>query len=126
MVTYNKTEVIFEDLCKNMQLDQGNLIMKMLGGKWKLLIISKIYVGFDRFNSLERSINGISKNILSLSLKELENDRIISRHNYDQVIPKVKYSLTKSGKSLVPVLKILGQWYFDNYFPIENKEIKIV
>ena len=126
MVTYNKTEVIFEDLCKNMQLDQGNSIMKILGGKWKLLIISRIYVGFDRFNSLERSINGISKNILSLSLKELENDRIISRHNYDQVVPKVKYSLTKSGKSLVPVLKILGQWYFDNYFPIENKEIKIV
>ena len=44
MVTYNKTEVIFEDLCKNMQLDQGNLIMKMLGGKWKLLIISRIYI----------------------------------------------------------------------------------
>ena len=126
MVTYNKTEVIFEDLCKNMQLDQGNLIMKMLGGKWKLLIISRIYIGFDRFNSLERSINGISKNILSLSLKELENDKIISRHNYDEVVPKVKYSLTKSGNSFIPVLKILGQWYFDNYSPIENKEIKIV
>ena len=126
MVTYNKTEVIFEDLCKNMQLDQGNLIMKMLGGKWKLLIISRIYIGFDRFNSLERSINGISKNILSLSLKELENDKIISRYNFDEVVPKVKYSLTKSGNSFIPVLKILGQWYFDNYSPIENKEIKIV
>ena len=126
LVTYNKTEVVFEDLCKNMQLDQGNLIMKMLGGKWKLLIISRIYVGLDRFNSLERSINGISKNILSLSLKELENDRIISRHNFDELVPKVKYSLTKSGNSLIPVLKILGQRYFDNYSPIENKEIKIV
>ena len=126
MVTYNKTEVIFEDLCKNMQLDQGNLIMKMLGGKWKLLIISRIYIGFDRFNSLERSINGISKNILSLSLKELENDKIISRYNFDEVVPKVKYSLTKSGNSFIPVLKILGQWYFDNYSPIENREIKIV
>ena len=126
MITYNKTEVVFEDLCKNMQLDQGNLIMKILSGKWKLLIISRIYVGFDRFNSLERSINGISKNILSLNLKELENDRVISRYNFDEVVPKVKYSLTKSGKSLIPVLKILGQWYFDNYSPIENKEIKIV
>ena len=126
MITYNKTEVVFEDLCKNMQLDQGNLIMKMLGGKWKLLIISRIYIGFDRFNSLERSINGISKNILSLSLKELENDKIISRYNYDEVVPKVKYSLTKSGNSFIPVLKILGQWYFDNYSPIENKKIKIV
>ena len=126
MVTYNKTEIIFEDLCKDMQLDQGNLIMKILGGKWKLLIISRIYVGFDRFNSLERCINGISKNILSLNLKELENDRVISRYNFDEVVPKVKYSLTKSGKSLIPVLKILGQWYFDNYSPIENKEIKIV
>ncbi len=126
MITYNKTEVVFEDLCKNMQLDQGNLIMKILSGKWKLLIISRIYVGFDRFNSLERSINGISKNILSLSLKELENDKIISRYNFDEVVPKVKYSLTKSGNSFIPVLKILGQWYFDNYSPIENKEIKIV
>ena len=126
MITYNKAEVVFEDLCKNMQLDQGNLIMKILSGKWKLLIISRIYVGFDRFNSLERSINGISKNILSLSLKELENDKIISRYNFDEVVPKVKYSLTKSGNSFIPVLKILGQWYFDNYSPIENKEIKIV
>ena len=126
MITYNKTEVVFEDLCRNMQLDEGNLIMKILSGKWKLLIISRIYVGFDRFNSLERSINGISKNILSLSLKELENDKIISRYNYDEVVPKVKYSLTKSGNSLIPVIKILGQWYFDNYSPIENKEIKIV
>lgn len=126
MVTYNKTEVIFEDLCKNMQLDQGNLIMKMLGGKWKLLIISRIYVGFDRFNSLERSISGISKNILSLSLKELENDRIITRHEFNEIVPKVKYSLTKNGNSLIPVIKILGQWFFDNYSPIENKEIKIV
>ena len=126
MITYNKTEVFFEDLCKNMQLDQGNLIMKILSGKWKLLIISRIYVGFDRFNSLERSINGISKNILSLSLKELENDKIISRYNFDEVVPKVKYSLTKSGNSFIPVLKSLGQWYFDNYSPIENKKIKIV
>ena len=126
MVTYNQTEVIFEDLCKNMQLDQGNLIMKILGGKWKLLIISRIYVGLDRFNSLERSINGISKNILSLSLKELENDRIISRYKYDEVIPKVKYRLTKSGNSLIPVLKILGQWYVTNFPPNENEEIKIV
>ena len=126
MVTYNKTEVIFEDLCKNMQLDQGNLIMKMLGGKWKLLIISRIYVGFDRFNSLKRSINGISKNILSLSLKELENDKIITRHEFNEIVPKVKYSLTKNGNSLIPVIKILGQWFFDNYSPIENKEIKIL
>ena len=126
LITRSETKVIFEDLCKNIQLDQGNLIMKILGGKWKLLIISRIYVGFDRFNSLERSINGISKNILSLSLKELENDGIISRNSYDEVVPKVKYCLTKSGKSLIPVFKILGQWYFDNYSPIENKEIKIV
>ena len=126
LITRSETKVIFEDLCKNIQLDQGNLIMKILGGKWKLLIISRIYVGFDRFNSLERSISGISKNILSLSLKELENDKIITRHEFNEIVPKVKYSLTKSGNSFIPVLKILGQWYFDNYSPIENKEIKIV
>ena len=126
LITGSETKVIFEDLCKNIQLDQGNLIMKILGGKWKLLIISRIYVGFNRFNNLEKSINGISKNILSLNLKNLERDNIISRHKYDEVVPKVKYSLTKSGNALIPVLKILGQWYFDNYSPIENKEIKIV
>ena len=123
MVTTNHT---FEDLCKNMQLDNGNLIMKMLGGKWKLLIISRIYVGLNRFNSLEKSINRISKNILSLSLKELEKDKIISRHEYDDVVPKVEYRLTESGNSLIPVLKILGQWYFKFYPPIDNEEIKII
>ena len=80
LITRSETKVIFEDLFKNIQLDQGNLIMKILGGKWKLLIISRIYVGFNRFNNLEKSINGISKNILSLNLKNLERDNIISRH----------------------------------------------
>ena len=51
-----------------MQLDQGNLIMKILSGKWKLLIISRIYVGFDRFN-LRKKYKWNFKNILSLSLK---------------------------------------------------------
>ena len=126
LITRSETKVIFEDLCKNIQLDQGNLIMKILGGKWKLLIISRIYVGFNRFNNLEKSINGISKNILSLNLKNLERDNIISRHKYDEVVPKVEYRLTKSGNSLVPILKILGQWYFNYYPPIKNKEIKII
>ena len=54
LITRSETKVIFEDLCKNIQLDQGNLIMKILGGKWKLLIISRIYVGFNRFNNLEK------------------------------------------------------------------------
>jgi len=125
-VMRNKTILNFEDLCKNMQLDQGNLIMKIIGGKWKLLVISRIYVGFNRFNNLEKSINGISKNILSLSLKELEKDKIISRHEYNEIIPKVEYKLTKSGNSLIPILKILGQWYFSNYHPIENKELIII
>ena len=116
----------FEDLCKNMQLNQGNLIMKIIGGKWKLLVISRIYVGFNRFNNLEKSINGISRNILSLSLKELEKDKIISRHEYNEIIPKVEYKLTKTGNSLIPILKILGQWYFSNYHPIENKELIII
>lgn len=124
LITGSETKVIFEDLCKNIQLDNGNLIMKILGGKWKLLIISRIYVGFNRFNTLEKSIDGISKNILSLSLRELEKDKIISRHIHKQVVPKVEYNLTEIGIKLIPILKFLGQWYF-NYYPQKENGHKI-
>ena len=77
-------------------------------------------------NNLAVSSDSPNTGILSLNLKNLERDNIISWHKYDEVVPKVEYRLTKSGNSLVPILKILGQWYFNYYPPIKNKEIKII
>ena len=63
-----------------------------------------------RFNELKRYINGISYKTLSLSLKELETDGLILRKEYPQIPPKVEYSLSARGQSLMPILDALCEW----------------
>ena len=63
-----------------------------------------------RFNELKRCIETISFRTLSLTLKELENDGLIIRDEYPQIPPKVEYSLSERGKSLIPVLDMMCEW----------------
>ncbi|MDE5618731.1 MAG: winged helix-turn-helix transcriptional regulator, partial [Clostridia bacterium] len=63
-----------------------------------------------RFNELQRYIKGISFKTLSLSLKELEADKLIVRKEYPQIPPKVEYSLSNRGKSLMPILDGMCDW----------------
>lgn len=85
--------------------------LSMLNGKWKLPIIWEIYQEETiRFNELQRRLNGISNLMLSKSLQELEFDKIINRHQYNEIPPRVEYSLTNSGKSLIPALNLIGEW----------------
>lgn len=85
--------------------------LSMLNGKWKLPIIWNLTQQESiRFNELQRSLNGISNIMLSKSLQELENDKIVSRMQYNSIPPRVEYSLTDLGYSLQPVLMMLGEW----------------
>lgn len=63
-----------------------------------------------RFNEMKRYISGISYKTLSTTLKELEADKLVLRKEYPQIPPKVKYSLTERGQSLIPILDSLCEW----------------
>ena len=84
--------------------------VKFIGGKWKLTILYALLSGTRRFNELQRLVGNPSARMLTLQLRELEEDKIIKRKVYDQIPPKVEYSLTEKGKSLSAVLDTMAQW----------------
>ncbi len=74
-------------------------------GKWTLLVIRDLAEGNARFCELERSLEGISPRTLSLRLRALEDERIVERHTYPEVPPRVEYALTEKGRALVPLVE---------------------
>lgn len=87
-----------------------NATIKVLGGKWKVLILFNLNQGSKRFNELRRAMPAITQRMLTNQLRELEADQIISRKVYPEVPPKVEYTLTEIGKTLEPVLDVLKKW----------------
>ena len=88
--------------------------VSLVGGKWKLLIIRNLRVRPWRFNELQRDLDGISQKVLTESLRQLIDDGIVYRHDYNEIPPRVDYSLTKLGEKLLPVLDALAE--FGNYY----------
>lgn len=90
-------------------------LQAVISGKWKILItwyISAYRV--QRFNELQRRLDGITQATLTRQLRELEEDGFISRRVYPQVPPRVEYSLTKKGESFVPILLDMQKWSEEN------------
>lgn len=86
--------------------------LSLIGGKYKMIVLYWL-AGFGpvlRFNELKRGIGSISYKTLSATLKELEADDLIVRKEYPQIPPKVEYSLSRRGKSLIPVLDVMCEW----------------
>ena len=82
-----------------------------LGGKWKIRILFSLYDNKKvRFNELKKVLKTITQQMLSKQLKELETDGIINRKVYQVVPPKVEYSLTEFGLSVIPILKSFSDW----------------
>ncbi|HPD76584.1 MAG TPA: helix-turn-helix domain-containing protein [Methanoregulaceae archaeon] len=84
--------------------------LDVIGGKWKPLIIWYLRKRVLRFSDLRRAIPGITDVMLTKQLRELEQDGVIKRKVYSQIPPKVEYSLTPLGKTLVPLLDALCTW----------------
>ena len=85
--------------------------LSLIGGKWRLPVIWAIYKsGTIRYNELKRCINGITNMMLTQTLKELESYGIINRQQFMEVPPRVEYSLTGDGESLISALKALADW----------------
>ena len=88
--------------------------IRITGGKWKPIIIYRLHNAINRFGILHRSIDGISKNMLTRELREIEANKILNRKIYAEIPPKVVYTLTKKGKGLVPVFDNLIKWAVQN------------
>ena len=93
--------------------------MSKIGGKWKPIILhliskSKPNQVSNRFGILQRGIKGISKQMLTKQLRELEADGILSRKIYAEIPPRVEYNLTDIGRSLMPIVKSMKQWGEEN------------
>lgn len=85
--------------------------MSLIQGKYKMLILYTLMeYKIVRFNEMKKYIDGISYKTLSSTLKELEADALVHRKEYPQIPPKVEYSLTERGKSLIPILDSMCEW----------------
>jgi DNA-binding HxlR family transcriptional regulator len=85
--------------------------MSLIEGKWKMHILFWLWkTEVLRYGQLKRNLEGISHKMLAAQLKELEADSLIIRTEYPQVPPKVEYSLSEKGKSLMPVMQALCEW----------------
>ena len=90
-------------------------VLDRLGDKWSILVITILgESGTLRFNELNAVIDTISQKMLTVTLKTLEADGLISRKIYPQVPPRVEYSLTPLGESLLPAMSLLVDWAFKN------------
>jgi DNA-binding HxlR family transcriptional regulator len=86
-------------------------ILDRFGDKWSILIISILgHIGKQRFNELNQQIGDISQKMLTVTLRSLEADGLISRKLYPEIPPRVEYELTDLGRSLLPHIEQLAQW----------------
>lgn len=89
--------------------------MSLIQGKYKMLILYTLMeYGVVRFNEMKKYIDTISYKTLSSTLKELEADGLVHREEYPQIPPKVEYSLTGRGRSLIPILDAMCAWGEEN------------
>lgn len=91
----------------------------IIAGKWKIIILWHLRET-RRFGELQRLVPGISKGILTSQLRELEKDQMINRKVYQEVPPKVEYSLTAAGRQFIPILESMGEW--GKKYAISKKE----
>ncbi|MCS3432567.1 helix-turn-helix domain-containing protein [Klebsiella sp. BIGb0407] len=109
-----------KDLCSptgiNMEETGYGYTLSVVSGKYKMIILYWLteYKPVLRFNELQRCIGTISYKTLSLTLKEMEKDDLVIRKEYPQIPPKVEYSLSERGKSLIPVIDMMCRWGEEN------------
>jgi DNA-binding HxlR family transcriptional regulator len=100
------------------------IAIDLIGGKWKPIIIWHLGTkGTRRFSELKRLLPQITQKMLTQQLRELENDSLVERKVYPQVPPKVEYSLTDLGESLMPILRMMCDWGENYYKKIDIYEI---
>ena len=95
--------------------------MQILGGKWKLLIMHLINNDINRFGKMSMMLKDISKQMLTTQLRELERDGIVERNIFAEIPPRVEYTLSKKGKSLLPIIELMKNWGTENILNVRNE-----
>ena len=116
----------YESSC-SLDENSGQAIREVLdrvGDKWSLLVIATLGPDRLRFSELLRHIPGISQRMLTLTLRQLERDGLISRTAYAEVPPRVEYELTDRGSTLIPIAKTIGDWALANHPAIEESRAR--
>lgn len=85
-------------------------VLSRVGDKWSVFVIMMLGGGPKRFNELKRMINGISQRMLTLTLRGLERDGLVTRTIFPTIPPRVDYELTDLGRGLQQPVKALGEW----------------
>jgi DNA-binding HxlR family transcriptional regulator len=94
-------------------------VLNRIGDKWSVMVVGMLgRNGTLRFNELKRMINGVSQRMLTLTLRNLERDGLVTRTIYPEVPPRVEYSLTELGKTLQGPIAALWDWSAENHFAI--------
>ncbi|MGY3615841.1 winged helix-turn-helix transcriptional regulator [Bradyrhizobium sp. USDA 10063] len=95
-------------------------VLGRVGDKWSVLVIMLLINGPRRFNELKRTIGGISQRMLTLTLRGLERDGLVTRTVFPTIPPRVDYELTDLGRGLANPVQALGQWAFEHLPEIER------
>lgn len=92
-------------------------MLQLIGGKWKPVILYCLKTEKRRFGEISARIPSISRKVLTEQLKELEADGLLTRQQYNEIPPRVEYTLTQLGKSLSPVLNEMEKWGTEHLMP---------
>ena len=95
-------------------------ILSRVGDKWTVLIVMSLADGPKRFNTLKRTIGGVSQRMLTLTLRGLERDGLVTRTIFPTIPPRVDYALTPLGHSLRGPIDALGHWAFAHIPDVEK------
>ena len=99
-------------------------VLARVGDKWTVLTVSILGRGPMRFNELKRAIGGVSQRMLTLTLRALERDGLLTRTVYPSVPPRVEYELTQLGRSLLSPVSALATWAIDHRGSIDSARHK--
>jgi DNA-binding HxlR family transcriptional regulator len=95
-------------------------ILARVGDKWSVFVIMMLGAGPRRFNEIKRMIGGISQRMLTLTLRGLERDGLITRTVFPTIPPRVDYELTELGRGLSKPVEALGKWAMEHQAEIES------
>jgi DNA-binding HxlR family transcriptional regulator len=95
-------------------------ILDRIGDKWSVYVIDALASGTRRFSELRREVDGVSQRMLTVTLRALERDGLIVRHVYPVIPPRVEYSLTPLGRSLLAIVEALVAWSADHVNDVER------
>lgn len=88
----------------------AELTLEFIAGRWKIIILWHLAQGVKRSSQLSQAITGISRRVLTQQLRQMERDGLVSREVFAQVPPRVDYSLTPLGESLMPIVEAMCEW----------------